>query len=205
MADPNALPTHLREHAAKVPADIVARLTAGELRARCEHAHQHVSSADSHTDPAIFRHLHQHARKVLTAMPAAELVYECKRAQRPGSRVIQPATSGRGPAHLLIRGAVLQKRRAIDDHLMPPGPTGAIESCLLGKGTGHSTTWTSWHSPASEPPCGEPDLADALRAAGYLAEVLAAQSRYRQSVDDLAELGIAASPADAMAWQSILI
>jgi hypothetical protein len=44
------------------------------------------------------------------------------------------------------------------------------------------------------------DQADAIKAATYLAEVLASQVRYRQAVDDLHELGITASPADALAW-----
>jgi hypothetical protein len=139
MAHIDSVPVIHREHAAKVPADILGRLTAGELKARCAHAHQHISTADKQSDPQLFRVMHQQARKVLCAMPAVELVQECKRLHdlaEQSSPQIQADEDGHPYS---IRGSVLANRRQlIEDHPMPPGLTGAIESVLIGKGTGYA-------------------------------------------------------------------
>jgi hypothetical protein len=138
MAHVNDAPALHRKHAAKVPADVLDRLTAGELRARCRHAHSYEEKAGSEGDPAQFRYLRMHQRKILAALPAVEVIHEAQRLNEVAADSPAQLRCDEAGNNYSIRGAVMEKRRRLlEENPLPPGLHDAIERAMLGRSTGY--------------------------------------------------------------------
>jgi hypothetical protein len=123
MARVEDVPVHHRKHAAKVPASMLKRLSAAELRYRCAHVAALTDRANSLPVPESRLALHEHARKILRSDPVAEYVEEHKRR----NELLRGA-----PGHLFhtYQEMMLDHR---DSHEHPPGLVAATEKHLLGQ------------------------------------------------------------------------
>jgi hypothetical protein len=113
----------LRRFADMIPADILARLSRVELRARCEYAAEQYKTADT-AQPEHARYLVAHARKALRAMPVLEFISEQRRLKEH-----------RGGAGDYMRQSICfhRIREHKEANVYPPGLVAAVDDALLGK------------------------------------------------------------------------
>lgn len=78
MASINKLPSHLKEHARRVPPEVFSKLHQGEAWHRLQYVHDKLRAAES-LPAEQYRHVTRQAKRELEAMPNAQYVQEHKR------------------------------------------------------------------------------------------------------------------------------
>jgi hypothetical protein len=108
--------------AAKVPADVLSRLSSAELRARCVLAAEHARTAEN-AQAEHARYLHAHALAVLRSLPVVEFIAEKRRL----------AQQALGVRDLELRQAYRRQEQDLKEgNAYPSGLQAAVDDALLG-------------------------------------------------------------------------
>jgi hypothetical protein len=132
MAKVTDAPAEHRRHANSVPADILNRLSADELRVRCAHMFDLHQAAD--TAPAFHaRYLVAHARKVGRSMPVVHYITEKARLSRLAASADRQIHWGPDGPWSLAGSYEGVRRELADEHAYPDGLEAAVDAAMLGR------------------------------------------------------------------------
>jgi hypothetical protein len=122
MAKTTDVPVDHWKHAGKVPADILERLSAAELRLRCAEMHRLHKAAEG-AQPEHHRHLHAVALKVARSLPVVEHIVKLR-------RLNERASDG----DYEMRQANYEMRRDLkESNYYPTGLIGDVDKAILNR------------------------------------------------------------------------